>query len=124
MIKDCGFKHPIAGYIDKDMRHIILKLVLVQKISKGPVYSYALISKLNNTRISNLLNKKGMALKNDIYNTLSSLERSGYIKSTSKLEKGKTRNYYKLTPNGKRILNESRTLFMKTMKELINVMKE
>ena len=124
MRKECGFRHPLAGYIGKDMRHIILKLVLVQKISKGPVYSYALISKLNNTRISNLLNKKGMALKNDIYNTLSSLERSGYIKSTSKIEKGKNRNYYKLTPKGKRILAASRTLFMKTMTELINVMRE
>jgi DNA-binding PadR family transcriptional regulator len=124
MIKDCEANHPFAGYIGKDMRHIILKLVLIHRISKGQIYSYALINELNNTKISKLLEKKGMALKNDIYNTLSSLERSGYIKSKLKTEKGKVRNYYVLTQKGRKALTGFKTIFMKTMKEFINVMKE
>ncbi len=116
--------HPMIGYLGKDMRHIILKLVLVHRIAKKPIYSYALMGELDAKRISKLLNKKGRELKNDVYNTLGALEKSGYISSRERIEDGKKRNYYSVTPKGRKRLRESRMLFMKTMRELMNVMKE
>ncbi len=108
-------------YMTKDMARIVLKLILLHRIKREGAYSYALIKELDNPRISKLLKKRSSA-KNDIYNTVNILERSGYIKARSKIENGRLKKYYHITARGNDILKESKKLFMRTMRDLMGIL--
>ena len=108
-------------YMTKDMSHMILKLIMLRKIEKNEVYSYALLKELDNERICSLLKKKVGGVKNDIYNTAKALEKSGYISVTARIENGKLKKYYRITANGKKAIVESKKLFLNSMKELMNI---
>ena len=117
---DCKFEytHP---FMNKDMSHIVLKLVLLRRIEKSPVYSYALVKELRESRFSGFLKKFSLDVKNDTYNTIKVLEKSGYIKVTSKIENGRLKKYYTITKVGKTALKDARTLFMNSMSELMKI---
>lgn len=107
----------------KDMSHMILKLIVLRRIEKGEVYSYALIKEFDNKKISGLLKKPGKNVKNDIYNTVKALQKSGYITMKAKVDGNKLKKYYYLTSEGKRAVGESKKLFIKSMKELMEIIR-
>ena len=109
-------------YMTKDMARIVLKLILLRRIQKSEVYSYALIKEFDNPRISGLLKKKS-GVKNDIYNVVKVLEQTGYIKSTARMDAGRLKKYYSITPKGKIALKESKRLFMESMKGLMMILR-
>jgi DNA-binding PadR family transcriptional regulator len=110
-------------YMTKDMARIILKLILLRRIQKKGVYSYALIKEFDNSKISGFLKKHGSTVKNDIYNTVKALERSDYIKVKAKIEEGRLKKYYYMTEVGEKALAESKKLFLKSMSELVNIVR-
>jgi PadR family transcriptional regulator, regulatory protein PadR len=118
-VKKLEFGNP---YMTKDLAHIILKLILLKRIEQKEVYSYALIKDFDNPKISHFLKKHGTNVKNDIYNTVKALEKSGYITVKSKIESGRLKKYYHITENGKIALRESKLLFFKSMKELNGIL--
>jgi len=113
--------HPVNPYMTKDFCRIILKLILLRRIQKGDAYSYALIKELDNKKISHLLKKPNSSVKNDIYNTVNSLEKSGLIKVSTKVEGGRLKKYYSITNAGKAALKESKALFVRSMKDLMKI---
>ncbi len=112
------YGHP---FMNKDMSHIVLKLVLLRRIEQGEVYSYALIKELEHSKFSGFLKKYSLDVKNDTYNTVKALEKSGYIRVKSKIEGGRLKKYYYITAHGKNALKNSKMLFMKSMKELMEI---
>jgi DNA-binding PadR family transcriptional regulator len=110
-------------YMTKDLAHLIFKLILLNYIEKKEVYSYALIKEFDNPKISQFLKKKNIGLKNDIYNTVKALEKSGYITVKAKVESGRLKKYYYITARGKIATKEWKALFMKSMKELEKIIK-
>lgn len=109
-------------YMTKDMARIILKLILLHKIQKAEAYSYALIKDFDNPRISRLL-KKSCGVKNDIYNTVKVLEKSGYIRSKAKKEDGRIKKYYYITKEGENAIEESKRLFLRSMRDLMKILE-
>lgn len=108
--------------MSKDTRRMMLKLMLLHKISKKPCYSYGLIEEFSShPKAAHLLNKNGKELKNDIYNTIKALEKSGYIKPKAKIEGGKLKNYYYITKEGREVLKETKRLFIGAITELVKV---
>jgi DNA-binding PadR family transcriptional regulator len=107
-----------GNYLSKDMKHILLKVKLLHEISLKPSYPYALIERLKTNHAKKFLGKD---MKNEIYNTMSALERSGYIISKPKIERGKQKNYYHITPLGKQTLIEAKSLFNRSVKELKSI---
>ncbi|MDE1871501.1 MAG: PadR family transcriptional regulator [Candidatus Micrarchaeota archaeon] len=113
------YEHP---FMTKDMARTVLKIVLLKRIERGEIYSYALIKELNASRFSMFLKKYSTDPKNDIYNTVKALEKSGYIKLDARIDGGKLKNYYKITAKGSNALKESKGLFMKSMRELVKIL--
>ena len=107
-----GGWHP---YIDKELRHIILKAIILNKIKRGNVYPYSLIkdiSKLNNLKVHS------KDIKNDVYNVISTLEKSGYIKITARIENGRLKKYFTLTKKGDTALTDIKKGFDSAVKSL------
>ena len=110
-------------YMTKDLAHLVLKLIVLRRIEKAEVYSYALIKEFDNPKISQFLKKHDSGVKNDIYNTVKALEKSGYISVKAKVEGGRLKKYYYITVQGKKALGASKALFMKSMKELTYIIR-
>jgi DNA-binding PadR family transcriptional regulator len=115
-----GDGHP---YMTKDMSHIILKLLVLKRMQGRNVYSYALIKEFSGTHISHFIKAHGGSMKNDIYNTVKALEKSGYISPKAMIEDGRLKKYYRLTSSGSKALQESKLLFKRNMKELMEIIK-
>ena len=110
-------------YMNKDMRHIVLKLLILKRIKSGRTYSYALLKEFSNDRISGLLQKEKGNVKNDIYNTINALEKSGYIKVRAGAYKARSKKYYALTSSGKLALAQTKKIFISSMRSLIEIMR-
>lgn len=110
-------------YMTKDMSRIILKLIVLKKIQKGEIYSYALIKEFDNPKIAALMKKHGMTVKNDVYNTVGALEKSGYIRVKAKVEEGRIKKYYYITDSGVNALRDAKLIFLQSMKGLVNILK-
>jgi DNA-binding PadR family transcriptional regulator len=117
--KKCDYGSP---YMTKDMSHIVLKLMLLGRIKKKAIYSYALLKEINDSvLISHFITKHGGDIKNDVYNTVKALEKSGYIATRGKVEDGRFKKYYTITKEGRDALNDSKLLLLKSMKDIMKV---
>ena len=115
-------EHSHEDYISKDVKRIMLKFRLLNEIALKPSYSYELIDRLCiAAAASKFFGKSKTEIKNDIYNTINALEKSGYIKSVAKVEDGKLKNYCYITPLGKKTLKKSRAFFMKSVQSLAKI---
>ncbi len=83
-------------FMTKDMRHTILKIRILVRIKSESTYPYALIKEFESGHSAAFF---GATIKNDVYNVLSSLEKSGYIKAVVR-NKGKAKKYYVITKKG------------------------
>ena len=98
----------------KDIYNAILKIMLLRSIKCKENYSYQLFKNIKNSPIK--IEKPDM--KNDVYNTLASLLGSGYIKTFSKIENGKLKNYYRITDKGIAALDEIKPVFKDVFKRV------
>lgn len=112
-------KSVVKDLLHKEMRKALLKLAIMHKIHEGEIYPYALIKSIE---ASHFYKRIGAAtsegIKNDVYNTINALEKSGYILMSRKVERGRTKKYYALTPQGKKIIGDARKVFIKAIKAL------
>jgi DNA-binding PadR family transcriptional regulator len=112
-----------SNFLNKDMKKTMLKLRILRRISKSDVNSYALLNELEDHKHFARFFENKTDMKNEVYNTINSLENSAYIKSTKKIENGRLKNYYTLTPKGKFLLKSAAIIFkrnLKDLKELLN----
>ena len=98
-----------------EAKRIILKLRILGRLMEGgKVYSYALIKEFDKLGFGDFY---GPTLKNDIYNTLRVLEKSGYIKMQAKIEGGKVKHYYSITKDGAIALKSVGKMMISTVKQ-------
>ncbi|MDE1865141.1 MAG: PadR family transcriptional regulator [Candidatus Micrarchaeota archaeon] len=106
-------------FMTKDVKRVILKFRLLHEISMKPSYSYELFDGMcNQAAASKFFGRTRSEIKNNIYNTIAALEKSGYIETVSKIEGGKLKNYCYITPLGKKTLKRSKTFFLRSIREL------
>jgi DNA-binding PadR family transcriptional regulator len=111
------------SFLDKDMRSSMLKMFVLRKISRESTNPYALMKEFGKRR--GFLARFGSTdVKNEIYNTVNSLEKSGYISSSQKTENGRVKNYYVLTLKGKRVMASARILFRKHLQALTTLLNK
>jgi DNA-binding PadR family transcriptional regulator len=113
----------VNPYMTKDMAHMIMKLIILRRIKENEIYTYALIKEFDNSKMAHLLKRYDADTKNAIYNIVNALEKSGYVKVREKIEKGRLKRYFYITEDGKDALDESKKLFLKSMKELTKIIK-
>ena len=78
-----------------------LDILILRLIESKPTWGYDIIKE---TKAQYNFNLRHGAL----YPTLNELEKKGLLKSTKKLQKGRIRRIYKITPMGNQVLQASR----------------
>ncbi len=111
-----------AKYMSKDMRRMIFKLMLLSEIKEKKRYPYELIELMASQK-AEFIGSKRSEIKNDIYNIIRSLEKSGYVKLVSSSGKNRDKKYYRITPQGRDALLKSKKLMLSYMKELLRLIK-
>ncbi len=102
----------------------ILKIIILSKLKKRKFYAYSLLKEIGkNAMIKNHFDVNNVKLKNDVYNTLRSLESSGYIKtykisSTAAGKPDDKKAYYILTKQGAEVLLSIKKIFINTAHEI------
>ena len=102
----------------------MLKIIILSKLKKRKFYAYSLLKEISkNTMIKNHFDVNNVKLKNDVYNTLRSLESSGYIKiykinSTAAGKPDAKKAYYILTKQGAEVLLSIKKIFINTAQEI------
>jgi DNA-binding PadR family transcriptional regulator len=109
--------------LKKDMKNMMLKLKILRMISRNKTYSYAIVKDFTeNSRASKFFGGK-QAIKNQVYNTINALEKSGYIRLSKQLKSKTAKNYYIITHDGKSALDGTRKVFASSMKEISYILK-
>lgn len=117
-----GEKMLKENFINKDMRGTMLKLRILRRMSKSKTNSYALLKEfVANKQFKKYLGKS-RDIKNEVYNTINSLEKFRYIKSIQKTENGRLKNYYTLTDKGNKVLKSARRIFRTHIRELTSLL--
>ena len=89
-------------------------------MNRGGLYSYAIIKRLSIFDSSGFCVTDPSEVKNDVYNTIASLEKSGYIRMVRKGRGGRPKKYYFITALGVSALKSAR----KDMMGAISAIKE
>ncbi len=109
-------------YMSKEMRRMIFKLMLLSEIKEKKRYPYELIELMADPKKAKFMGSKKSDIKNDIYNIVRMLEKSGYIKLVVS-KKRSDKKYYSITPEGREALVKSKKLMLRYMKELVKLIK-
>lgn len=108
--------------LSKDMKMMVLKFYILGSISESSKANpYALIKKIGSCKSSEHLFESKTEIKDGIYNAVSCLEHSGYIRASQKIESGRLKKYYALTKEGKESLKSTKKLFSKSVLEMAAV---
>ncbi len=106
--KRCFYKNEIYS--------VVLKLIILSKLKKQNPYAYNILTDLKrNSMMKKHFSLTEEKLKNDTYNTIKSLETSGYIKLISSK---KNKKYYEVTKQGDEVLSSIKKIFVKTAREI------
>ena len=107
-------------YFTKDMKKMILKMRIMARIKYGKVYSYGLVKEFGDSHFAKMM---GSSLKNDIYNTITSLKKGGYIRESKKIEKGRAKKYYTITRRGESVMKSATLIQKETLREISKLFK-
>jgi DNA-binding PadR family transcriptional regulator len=108
--------------IDKKLRNGIVSIFILISIKNRKTYPYAILMAFRKSHYEMLKR----ITKNEVYNTLSSLERKGLLKhkNVSKKDTIRKQNEYVVTNEGLRVVNESKKLFLSYLEEAKKLMRE
>lgn len=106
------------NFLNKDMKKVMLKIRILRRIGRERVNSYALLNEFGKSRHLSRLFADKDEMKNEIYNTIKSLENSNYIESAKRTENGRQKNYYTLTKKGSGLLKSAKAIFRRHIAEL------
>jgi DNA-binding PadR family transcriptional regulator len=101
------------SFLNAKMRNGILNTIILIHIKKKSAYPYALLKHFKKFHHPVL----GRIDKNDIYNTLSSLEHKGFVKSKVIFAGAKAQKVYSITLKGAATVNSFRRIFFRFMKD-------
>ena len=97
--------------LDREYFLGFIKIHILYHASKEPIFG---------VEIAKELARHGYSLSpGTLYPTLHRLEKEGYLKSSSKVVEGKIRKYYRATPEGKQVLEQSKRKIRELVTEVI-----
>lgn len=105
--------------IAKGLRNEMLKFILLQHLSRRSGYPYGLMKAIQTRRVPIL---EGLT-KNDLYNSMNSLEKQGFIKYKPIMFGFMVHKHYELTPKGRRILGASKKIMIKSLFAVKKIME-
>lgn len=111
------------NFLTKDMKKIMIKVKILKLIGSKRTYSYAITKEIAQSKhMARFFSGKG-AVKDEVYNTINALEKSGYIRLVKQPKSGRVTNYYAITKEGKSVLDDTKKVFASSMKEISKIFK-
>ena len=106
------------NFARNEVRRTMLKIHILWRLTKSEVNAYSMLKEISedNFAVSFFTDKR--ELRDDIYNSLKSLEKSELVVSSPKVEKGRLKQYYQITEKGRQALKSSFIEFQKGVKHL------
>ena len=90
-----------------------MKIHMLHHAERGPIYGLQIAKELGRHGYSRLS-------PGTLYPALRSLEKAGYLVSEEKLEAGRWRTYYRITPAGRRALAQIRARLAELSHEVLD----
>ncbi len=126
--------------IGKDIRRVALRIVILYKLAHCRTNYYSLvkdIQKMQSQRpkargaagstgiwADKMAKTSPSAIKSEVYNIITALEKSHYITAQKKTSGDRTMKYYKITPSGVKVLKETQEVLMRTVKDISRIIGE
>jgi len=98
--------------VEREFLLAFWKLHILHHAEQGPVYGLEIIKELSHHGYIRLS-------PGTLYPTLRGLEKAGYLVSEEKLEAGRWRTYYKITPAGRKALAHIRSRLAELAEEVL-----
>lgn len=89
-----------------------IKIHILHHAAEGPIYGLQILQELAHHGYTNLS-------PGTLYPTLHGLEEAGYLVSEQQMAGGRWRKYYRLTPTGRKALNQIRTKLAELAQEVL-----
>ncbi len=103
--------------IEAGMQHTIIQISILHCSKTGRMYPYKMLKTMKQ--------RKPMSMdvsKNDVYNAITSLEKSGLIKIYT--EKAGRKKYCRITRKGSEVLESTKRIMARNLKEISKIIKE
>jgi PadR family transcriptional regulator, regulatory protein PadR len=98
---------------DRSLYSGLIRLHLLHHAAEGPIFGQAMIDELG---------RHGYRLSaGTLYPILHDMERQGYLRSQSRLERGRKRRVYRVTPTGRKALDAARIRVRELFGEMFEV---
>ena len=105
---------------DAAMTRSMLKIIILAHLRKGDMHPYALLKHFKASRSPAMLSRME---KSDVYNTINSLEKEGFISHRIKKKGAQNQKYYQLTPKGRKVVRGLKAIgtnALRDLKKLVN----
>jgi DNA-binding PadR family transcriptional regulator len=102
--------HPFGALVNNEIRRVMLRLIILRKISEKRTYSYEIVKQLSAYPQRKAFGNRAR-FKNTVYNTIAGLHRDGYIAAQRSRSGKVAKVYFTLTPKGRKALSEARKAF-------------
>jgi DNA-binding PadR family transcriptional regulator len=104
--------------LTKDMKKVMIKIKILKIIATNRMYSYAIINEIANSQNLTKFFNRREAIKDEVYNTINILEKSGYIRVARQSTTVRVVKYYEITKEGKSVLNSAKKVYAASIKEI------
>jgi transcriptional regulator len=113
-----GFRGIEAGGTGLNLKGTLPVLIL-QVLSQGPSHGYQIAQEIKQ-RTDGLLDFR----EGTLYPALHAHENRGWVRSSERVENGRTRRYYRLTPGGRRALASEREHWQELSRAVSLILEE
>ncbi len=112
LIADSHYRGYVEGFESELLRGIstVAILQIIKRFSEEGVYGYQLVKMIQEETNNVLIIDEGT-----LYPLLKKMEKDGILKSERKSQGGRSRRYYNLTADGKKLLNHMTGFFSKVL---------
>ena len=112
------------NFVKSDVRKTMLKIHVLWRLTKSETNVYSIFKEIASDKFSASFFSDKRELRDSLYNSVRSLEKSGLVVSSSRVENGRLKQYYRITDKGERVLKSSILEFQKGAKEIKNLFDE
>ncbi|MCL5112368.1 MAG: PadR family transcriptional regulator [Candidatus Marsarchaeota archaeon] len=126
--------------VGKDIRRVALRILILYKLAHCRTNYYSLVKDIQKMQLERakahmsagstsawtdrITAASPSAIKSEIYNIVSALEKSEYITAVKRKSGDRTMKYYRITPSGVKILKETQDVLTRTVKDISKIVGE
>ncbi|MCL5782791.1 MAG: PadR family transcriptional regulator [Candidatus Thermoplasmatota archaeon] len=106
------------NFVKSEMRKTMLKIHVLWRLTRSETNAYTILKEISGDKFAAGFYSDERELRDSLYNSMRSLERSGLVVSSPRVENGRLKQYYQITEKGERVLKSSVLELQKGVKDI------